>query len=97
LLRGRKKKEVEKILERLSGSNRLTLQTNEIDQEVKPFLYQSIGDYQKEAFASSRMFRRVGDLATATLFVPAVNSKRKICVKAVDVCGFESVVVEEVG
>ncbi|MCL4463897.1 MAG: site-specific DNA-methyltransferase, partial [Firmicutes bacterium] len=34
-----------------------------IDQEAKPFLYQSIGDYQKEAFASSRMFRRVGDLA----------------------------------
>ncbi len=34
-----------------------------IDQEAKPFLYQSIGDYQKEAFASSRIFRRVGDLA----------------------------------
>ena len=34
-----------------------------IDQEATPFLYQSIGDYQKEAFASSRMFRRVGDLA----------------------------------
>ncbi|MEW6738529.1 MAG: DNA methyltransferase [Nitrospirota bacterium] len=34
-----------------------------IDQEAKPFLYQSIGDYQKEAFASSRMFRRIGDLS----------------------------------
>ena len=34
---------------------------------------------------------------TATFFVPAVNGKRKICVKAVDVFGFESVVVEEVG
>ncbi|MBI5468389.1 MAG: site-specific DNA-methyltransferase [Deltaproteobacteria bacterium] len=38
-----------------------------IDQESKPFLYQSIGDYQKEAFASSRIFRRVGDLAHVVL------------------------------
>lgn len=38
-----------------------------IDQEAKPFLYQSIGDYQKEAFASSRLFRRVGDLAHVVL------------------------------
>jgi adenine specific DNA methylase Mod len=38
-----------------------------IDQEANPFLYQSIGDYQKEAFASSRMFRRVGDLAQVVL------------------------------
>ena len=38
-----------------------------IDQEAKPFLYQSIGDYQKEAFASSRMFRRVGDLAQVVI------------------------------
>ena len=28
---------------------------------------------------------------------PKVKGKRKICVKAVDVFGFESVVVEEVG
>lgn len=34
-----------------------------IDQESTPFLYQSIGDYQKEAFASGRLFRRVGDLS----------------------------------
>ncbi|BBO16091.1 conserved hypothetical protein [Candidatus Brocadia pituitae] len=38
-----------------------------IDQEARPFLYQSIGDYQKEAFASSRLFRRVGDLAHVVL------------------------------
>lgn len=38
-----------------------------IDQESKPFIYQSIGDYQKEAFTSSRMFRRVGDLANVVL------------------------------
>jgi len=34
-----------------------------IDNEVKPFLYQSIGDYQKEALESSRMFKRIGDLS----------------------------------
>jgi adenine specific DNA methylase Mod len=38
-----------------------------IDQESKPFIYQSIGDYQKEAFASSRIFRRVGDLSNVVL------------------------------
>lgn len=38
-----------------------------IDQNAKPFLYQSIGDYQKEAFASSKLYRRVGDLANIVL------------------------------
>lgn len=38
-----------------------------IDQNAKPFLYQSIGDYQKEAFTSSRQFRRVGDLAQVVM------------------------------
>lgn len=38
-----------------------------IDQEAKPFLYQSVGDYQKEAFESSRLYRRVGDLAKVVL------------------------------
>lgn len=38
-----------------------------IDQEAKPFLYQSVGDYQKEAFESSRLYRRVGDLAQVVL------------------------------
>ncbi|TRZ92208.1 MAG: site-specific DNA-methyltransferase [Methanosarcinales archaeon] len=38
-----------------------------IDQESRPFIYQSIGDYQKEAFASSRIFRRVGDLSNVVL------------------------------
>ena len=33
-----------------------------IDMEAKPFLYQSIGDYQKEQFEKSQ-FRRIGDLA----------------------------------
>ncbi|MDZ4713788.1 MAG: site-specific DNA-methyltransferase, partial [bacterium] len=33
-----------------------------IDQESKPFLYQSIGDYQKEQFEKSE-FKSIGDLA----------------------------------
>ena len=37
-----------------------------IDQGAKPFLYQSVGDYQKEAFESSE-FQRVGDLAQIVL------------------------------
>ena len=37
-----------------------------IDQGAKPFLYQAIGDYQKEAFESSE-FQRVGDLAQIVL------------------------------
>lgn len=38
-----------------------------IDQDAKPFLYQSIGDYQKESFASTKVFKRVGDLASVVL------------------------------
>lgn len=38
-----------------------------IDQESKPFFYQSIGDYQKEAFTQSRLFSRIGDLAQVVL------------------------------
>jgi len=34
-----------------------------IDQNVKPFLYQAVGDYQKEAVAGSRLFKRIGDLS----------------------------------
>ncbi len=37
-----------------------------IDQEAKPFLYQSIGDYQKEQFEKSG-FRRISDLAHVVL------------------------------
>ncbi len=34
-----------------------------IDMDAKPFFYQSVGDYQKEVFASSKIFKRVGDLS----------------------------------
>ena len=37
-----------------------------IDQNAKPFLYQSIGDYQKEQFERSQ-FRRIGDLAQVVI------------------------------
>lgn len=38
-----------------------------IDQEAKPFLYQAIGDYQKENFANSREIKKVGDLSQVVL------------------------------
>jgi len=38
-----------------------------IDQEVKPFLYQSIGDYQKEAFRNNKRYKHVGDLSQVVL------------------------------
>ncbi len=38
-----------------------------IDQEAKPFLYQSVGDYQKEIFAATKEFKRVGDLSQVVL------------------------------
>ena len=45
----------------------LVMRKRFIDQEVKPFLYQSIGDYQKEAFRSNKKLRRVGDLCNVVL------------------------------
>jgi adenine specific DNA methylase Mod len=38
-----------------------------IDQKCKPFFYQSIGDYQKETLASSRLYKSVGDLSQVVL------------------------------
>jgi len=37
-----------------------------IDQDAQPFLYQSVGDYQKEAFEKSE-FKNVGDLSRVLL------------------------------
>jgi len=45
----------------------LVMRKRLIDQNAKPFLYQAIGDYQKEAFSSSRLYRRVGDLAQVVM------------------------------
>ncbi len=33
-----------------------------VDSDAKPFIFHSIGDYQKESFASAKLFKRVGDL-----------------------------------
>lgn len=56
-----------------------------IDQGVKPFLYQGIGDYQKEAFRNNKKLRRIGDLAQVVLglfgalpFTPQQTQERNI-------------------
>lgn len=38
-----------------------------VDNEARPFLYQSIGDYQREMFATNKEFKRIGDLARVIL------------------------------
>lgn len=45
----------------------LVMRKRLIDQDAKPFLFQSIGDYQKEAFSSSKLYRRIGDLSHVVL------------------------------
>ena len=45
----------------------LVMRKRFIDQGVNPFLYQSIGDYQKEAFHNNKKLRRVGDLSQVVL------------------------------
>lgn len=55
------------IMSDLGKPSALIMRKRLIDQNAKPFLYQSIGDYQKEAFASSKLYRRVGDLAQVVL------------------------------
>lgn len=45
----------------------LVMRKRFIDQEVKPFLYQSIGDYQKEAFRNNKRYKYVGDLSQVVL------------------------------
>ncbi len=61
----------------------LVMRKRFIDQEVRPFLYQSIGDYQKEAFHNNKKLRRVGDLSQVVLglygalpFTPEQTSDR---------------------
>ena len=45
----------------------LVMRKRFIDLEVKPFLYQSIGDYQKEAFRNNKRYKHVGDLSQVVL------------------------------
>jgi len=55
------------IMADLGKPSALIMRKRLIDQNAKPFLYQSIGDYQKEIFASSKTYRTVGDLANVVL------------------------------
>lgn len=55
------------IMSDLGKPANLVMRKRLIDQDAKPFLYQSIGDYQKEVLASSKLYRRVGDLAHVVL------------------------------
>lgn len=55
------------IMADLGKPANLIMRKRLIDQNAKPFLFQSIGDYQKEAFTSSKQFRRIGDLAHVVL------------------------------
>ena len=41
----------------------LVMRKRFIDQDVKPFFYQAIGDYQKEVFGNNKLYKRVGDLS----------------------------------
>ncbi|MBQ2302845.1 MAG: site-specific DNA-methyltransferase [Bacteroidales bacterium] len=45
----------------------LVMRKRFIDMSAKPFLYQAIGDYNKEAFATNKHFSRVGDLCEVVL------------------------------
>ena len=45
----------------------LVMRKRLIDQEVKPFLYQTIGDYQKEMMHGTRLFRNIGDLSQVVM------------------------------
>lgn len=45
----------------------LVMRKRFIDMNAKPFLYQAIGDYNKEAFATNKHFSRVGDLCEVVM------------------------------
>lgn len=45
----------------------LVMRKRLIDQDVKPFLYQSIGDYQKEMMHGTRLFRSIGELSQVVM------------------------------
>ncbi len=45
----------------------LVMRKRLIDAEAKPFLYQSIGDYQKETYRQNRLFRKLGDLSDTVM------------------------------
>ncbi|MDW7727154.1 MAG: DNA methyltransferase [Candidatus Methanoperedens sp.] len=54
------------IMSDLGKPASLIMRKRLIDQDAKPFLFQSIGDYQKEQYEVSS-FRRIGDLAQVVM------------------------------
>ncbi|MBE0524463.1 MAG: site-specific DNA-methyltransferase [Methanosarcinales archaeon] len=54
------------IMSDLGKPASLIMRKRLIDQDAKPFLFQSIGDYQKEQYEISS-FRRIGDLAQVVM------------------------------
>lgn len=45
----------------------LVMRKRLIDQEVKPFLYQAIGDYQKEMMHGTHLFKNIGELSQVVM------------------------------
>ena len=45
----------------------LVMRKRLIDQEVKPFLYQAIGDYQKEMMHGTRLYKSIGELSQVVM------------------------------
>jgi len=100
------KKEVEKIFERLQANNRILLQTNEYvipTKEINNSNIRKFDDCNNEW--NSRLIYGDNILTMQALLAgdeengfPSMRGKIDlIYVKAVDIFGFESIVVEEVG
>ena len=51
----------------IGKSATLVMRKRLIDQEVKPFLYQAIGDYQKEMMHGTRLFKNIGELSQVVM------------------------------
>ena len=86
----------------LDKENKEKLEKVITDEPISLIEYWSIDtDYDGEVFRSKwQEYRENNDdlriKRTAKLIIPKITDKRKICVKAVDVFGFESVAVREV-
>ncbi len=55
------------IMSDIGKPSNMIIRKRLIDQEANPFLYQAVGDYQKETFATTKEFKRVGDLSQVVL------------------------------
>jgi hypothetical protein len=69
-----------------------------IDQNAKPFLDPN---YDRQAFTSKwqdyrENYKNFQIKRTAKIIVPKIKKRTKVCIKVVDVFGFESATVQEV-